>query len=81
MGLIPQTSPAGAAREPASTIPVVAREIDRAQRIVEGQNFDIRRTLWKYSALVDDQRRILYRWRHDLLHGEAEPGVWAEAGA
>ena len=56
--------------------PVVAREINRAQRIVEGQNFDIRRTLWRYSALVDDQRSILYRWRHDLLHGESDPGVW-----
>jgi preprotein translocase subunit SecA len=56
--------------------PVVAREINRAQRIVEGQNFDIRRTLWRYSALVDDQRGILYRWRHDLLHGESDPGVW-----
>ena len=75
MSLIPKAhrpSP----HDTAVTDPVVAREINRAQRIVEGQNFEIRRTLWKYSALVDDQRGILYRWRHDLLHGESDPGVW-----
>ncbi len=58
--------------------PVVAREIARAQRIVEGQNFEIRRTLWKYSELVDEQRRIVYRWRQELLTDEADPGVAAE---
>jgi preprotein translocase subunit SecA len=58
--------------------PVVAREIARAQRIVEGQNFEIRRTLWKYSALVDDQRGIVYRWRQELLRDESDPAVCAE---
>jgi preprotein translocase subunit SecA len=58
--------------------PVVAREIARAQRIVEGQNFEIRRTLWKYSAVVDQQREIAYRWRQELLLGEADSGVCAE---
>jgi preprotein translocase subunit SecA len=57
---------------------IVAREIARAQRIVEGQNFEIRRTLWKYSALVDDQRAIVYRWRQELLRGEADPGACSE---
>jgi preprotein translocase subunit SecA len=58
--------------------PVVAREIARAQRIIEGQNFEIRRTLWKYSGLVDEQRAIVYRWRQELLRDEADPGVCAE---
>jgi len=53
--------------------PVVLREIERAQRIIEGQNFDIRRTLWKYSALVDEQRRSIYGRRQELLRGEIEP--------
>ena len=77
MGLIPKNH--RPARH-ATTVddPVVAREINRAQRIVEGQNFEIRRTLWRYSALVDDQRGILYRWRHDLLHGESDPDVWEQ---
>ena len=59
--------------------PIVAREIARAQRIVEGQNFEIRRTLWKYSALVEAQRRIVCEWRQALLAGEADPGICAES--
>ena len=58
--------------------PLVSREIARAQRIVEGQNFEIRRTLWKYSAMVDEQREIVYRWRQELLRDEADPGACAE---
>ena len=61
--------------------PVVGREIARAQRIVEGQNFEIRRTLWKYSAMVDEQRAIVYRWRQELLRDEADPGACAEHAA
>jgi len=47
--------------------PVVGREIDRTQRIVEGQTFDIRRTLWRYSSVVEKQRRILGEWRERVL--------------
>jgi len=46
---------------------VIRREIARAQRIVEGQNFEIRRTLSQYSEQIEGQRRKLYRWRQDLL--------------
>jgi preprotein translocase subunit SecA len=77
MSLIPKAHlpPRGTAPTPD---PVVAREIARAQRIIEGQNFDIRRTLWKYSAIVDEQRAIVYRWRQELLRGEADSGVCEE---
>jgi len=37
----------------------VVAEVARAQRIVEGQNFDIRRTLWRYSSMIEQQRQIL----------------------
>ena len=46
---------------------VIRREVARAQRIVEGQNFEIRRTLSHYSEQIEGQRRKLYRWRQDLL--------------
>ncbi len=61
--------------------PIVSREIARAQRIVEGQNFEIRRTLWKYSALVEEQRRIVYDWRQSLVADEADPGICVESRA
>ena len=56
--------------------PVVRREIDRAQRIVEGQNFEIRRTLWGYSQFVEQQRRLVQERRAAALGGE--PGELRE---
>ncbi|HOC16645.1 MAG TPA: accessory Sec system translocase SecA2 [Vicinamibacterales bacterium] len=55
--------------------PVVVCEIARAQRIIEGQNFEIRRTLWRYSEMVDDQRRMVYERRQAFLRDEADPDV------
>ena len=56
--------------------PIVRREIARAQRIVEGQNHEIRRTLSRYAEIVEDQRRRLLGRRQALLAGRAEPDVW-----
>lgn len=47
--------------------PVVGHEIARAQRIIEGQTFDIRRTLWRYSSLIEQQRRAVHQRRQDIL--------------
>ena len=58
--------------------PLVAREIARAQRIIEGQNFEIRRTLWRYSAMVEEQRARMYARREELLHDVSEPTACAE---
>jgi preprotein translocase subunit SecA len=77
MSLIPKAHLPAHRGEPIDD-PIVSREIARAQRIIEGQNFDIRRTLWKYSAMVDEQRQIVYRWRQELLRDEADPGICAE---
>ena len=49
--------------------PVIGREIERAQRIVEGQNFEIRRTLWNYSSVVEEQRKMIHQKRRDVLLG------------
>ena len=49
--------------------PVIRREIARAQRIVEGQNFEIRRTLANYSAQVEKQCKMLQRARDGVLLG------------
>lgn len=47
--------------------PVIGKEIARAQRIIEGQNFEIRRTLWNYSFVVEEQRRIIQQKRQNVL--------------
>ena len=55
------------------TNPVVLREVARAQRIVEGQNFEIRRTLAHYSAVVEEQHRLFIERRRAILLGETAP--------
>ena len=77
LGLIPKAH-RPAPRAGTVEDPVVRREIARAQRIIEGQNLDIRRTLWKYSQMVDEQRRIVCERRQAWLFDEADPGVCAE---
>jgi preprotein translocase subunit SecA len=47
--------------------PLVHKEIARGQRIIEGQNFEIRKTLWKYSILVEKHRGMIQRRRQEIL--------------
>jgi preprotein translocase subunit SecA len=61
--------------------PVVPREIARAQRIIEGQNFEIRRTLSRYASIVEDQHERLMERRQALLRGDVVPDVWRRASA
>ncbi len=49
----------------------VRREVEHSQRIIEGQNFDIRRQLAKYSSLIELQRGIVQSRREGLLYGRA----------
>ncbi|HVO12804.1 MAG TPA: accessory Sec system translocase SecA2 [Vicinamibacteria bacterium] len=53
-------------------------EIARAQRIVEDEGFQLRRTLFGYSDIVERQRRAIQRWRSALLERVGEPGLLAE---
>ncbi|MCW5967515.1 MAG: accessory Sec system translocase SecA2 [Blastocatellales bacterium] len=58
--------------------PVIRQEVDRLQRIVEGQNYEIRKTLLNYSTMVEQQRRTIQEWRSRILTG-AEPMTLAAA--
>jgi preprotein translocase subunit SecA len=46
---------------------MVTRSIEKAQRKVEGRNFDIRKQLLEYDNVANDQRTIIYRQRNELL--------------
>jgi preprotein translocase subunit SecA len=59
--------------------PVVRREIARAQRIIEGQNFEIRRTLARYAATLEEQYALVVERRAALISGDEVPDVWARA--
>ncbi|GMV39963.1 MAG: protein translocase subunit SecA 2 [Myxococcales bacterium] len=47
--------------------PLVRRRIDQAQRVIEGQGFDMRHTLWRYSSIVEAQRRVVRERRDAAL--------------
>ena len=51
--------------------PMIKKEIDRVQRIMEGQNLEIKKTLNKYSLLIDQQRKIIFQRRDDILLGNS----------
>jgi preprotein translocase subunit SecA len=56
---------------------IIRREVERLQRIVDGQNLEIRATLARYSTLVEKQRRTLFEWRMAVLSGTADVDVFA----
>ena len=46
---------------------MVTRSIEKAQRKVEGRNFDVRKQLLEYDNVANDQRTIIYRQRNELM--------------
>jgi preprotein translocase subunit SecA len=50
--------------------PLISRTIARAQRVIEGRNCDIRKTLWRYSSIVERQRTIISKNRRQVLRGK-----------
>ena len=49
---------------------MVTRSIESAQRKVEARNFDIRKQLLEYDDVANDQRKMVYRDRNELLESE-----------
>jgi preprotein translocase subunit SecA len=47
--------------------PIVNRSIAKAQNRVETRNFDIRKQLLEYDDVANDQRRVIYQQRNELL--------------
>ncbi|MBX9266953.1 preprotein translocase subunit SecA [Chromobacterium violaceum] len=47
--------------------PWVTRSIENAQRKVEGRNFDIRKQLLEYDDVANDQRKVIYQQRNEIL--------------
>ncbi|MBK6601662.1 MAG: preprotein translocase subunit SecA [Betaproteobacteria bacterium] len=47
--------------------PIVNRSIEKAQHRVESRNFDIRKQLLEYDDVANDQRRVIYLQRNELL--------------
>jgi preprotein translocase subunit SecA len=49
---------------------MVSRAVERAQGTVEGRNFEIRKNVLKYDEVMNEQRKVIYRRRQQILDGE-----------
>ena len=49
---------------------MVTNAIEKAQRKVEGRNFDMRKSLLEYDDVANDQRQVVYQQRNDLLSAD-----------
>jgi preprotein translocase subunit SecA len=49
---------------------IVTRSIESAQRKVEARNFDMRKQLLEYDDVSNDQRKVIYQQRNDILDAE-----------
>ena len=50
--------------------PWVTRAIENAQRKVEGHNFDIRKQLLEYDDVANDQRKVIYSQRNEMMSSD-----------
>ena len=49
---------------------IVTRSIESAQRKVEARNFDVRKQLLEYDDVSNDQRKVIYQQRNDILDAQ-----------
>src|SRR5487761_2246289 len=50
---------------------MISRQIEKAQRKVEQHNFDIRKNLLDFDDVANDQRKVIYEQRNELLESES----------
>jgi preprotein translocase subunit SecA len=51
--------------------PMISRALEKAQQKVEGHNYEIRKNLLKFDDVMNDQRKVIYSQRNDII-GAAE---------
>ena len=49
---------------------MVTKAVERAQRTVEDRNFEIRKNVLKYDEVMNEQRKVIYKRRQQILDGE-----------
>jgi preprotein translocase subunit SecA len=56
---------------------IVTRSIEGAQRKVEARNFDMRKQLLEYDDVANDQRKVIYQQRNDILEAQTLADITA----
>ena len=57
---------------------IVTRSIESAQRKVEARNFDMRKQLLEYDDVTNDQRKVIYQQRNEILEARASTAQIAQ---
>lgn len=60
----------GLAEGEAIVHPIISRTIEKAQLKVEGRNYEIRKNLLKFDDVMNDQRKVIYEQRRDIISEE-----------
>ena len=60
----------GLKEDEAITHPWINKALEKAQKKVEARNFDIRKNLLKFDDVMNDQRKVVFEQRIDLMQGE-----------
>jgi preprotein translocase subunit SecA len=47
--------------------PMISRSLEKAQQKVEGHNYEIRKSLLRFDDVMNDQRKIVYEQRNDII--------------
>ena len=55
--------------------PWINKALERAQQRVEGRNFDIRKTLLKFDDVMNDQRKVIFEQRKEILKSKNINGI------
>ena len=54
--------------------PWINKALEKAQGKVEARNFDIRKNILKYDDVMNDQRKVIFEQRIELMEGEGRRG-------
>ena len=54
--------------------PMISRSLEKAQQKVEGHNYEIRKNLLKFDDVMNDQRKIIYEQRNEIISSEDVDG-------
>lgn len=67
--IAPMMSKMGLKEGDAITHPWMTNAVEKAQKRVEGHNFEIRKQLLKYDEVMNQQREVIYKYRRNVLKG------------
>ena len=58
--------------------PMISRALEKAQQKVEGHHYEIRKNLLKFDDVMNDQRKVIYQQRDEIMSADSVAGTFAE---